>query len=86
MAANCVWPFQMLDYREEQLLCIQSCRDSSNRLCQQPPKTCGDCLPQYEDREGVCKAPGEVPGHLWFVHLWCFDLVKLKDFIKCKDR
>lgn len=45
------------DYREEQLLCIQSCRDSSNRLCQQPPKTCGDCLPQYEDRQGVCKAP-----------------------------
>jgi hypothetical protein len=43
------------DYREEQLRCIQACGVSSNRLCQQPPSVCGDCLPQYEDRQGACK-------------------------------
>lgn len=48
------------DSREEQLHCIQSCRDGSNRLCQQPPSICGDCLPKYEDSQGTCK-PLEFP-------------------------
>lgn len=48
------------DYREEQLHCIEVCRDSSSRLCQQPPSVCGDCLPKYEDRQGACE-PLELP-------------------------